>query len=148
MKEKESLRVFASPRPRVDTQAAILAIGSEMLGPMRLDTNSQWLSARLEEVGISVVHNAIVGDDVEAIGDELSHAARRASFLVTTGGLGPTADDVTVAAVARWSGAAVVRNEDFLVRMRGRFERRGFWSPPTNTKPGGFFVGAHDAENT
>ena len=144
----EARRGDARTRGRGDgTEAAILAIGSEMLGPMRLDTNSQWLSARLEEVGISVVRKAIVGDDVEAIGDELSHASRRASFLVTTGGLGPTADDVTVAAVCRWSGAAVVRNEEFLVRMRARFERRGFRMPLTNEKQADFLVGAQVLEN-
>src|SRR5262249_15378748 len=136
-----------SPRPRVGTTAAIIAIGSEMLGPMRLDTNSQWISARLEEVGISVVHKAIVGDDVAAIAEELAHAAARASLLVTTGGLGPTADDVTVAAVARWLGVEIVRNSEFLERIRARFARRGFRMPVTNEKQADFLVGAQVLEN-
>jgi len=132
---------------RGETRAAIIAIGSEMLGPLRLDTNSQWLSARLEEVGIPVVHKSIVGDDLEAIAEELSHASRRGNLIVTTGGLGPTADDVTVAAVARWLGVEVMRNEEFLARMRARFERRGFRMPTTNEKQADFLVGAHVLEN-
>ena len=83
------------------TRAAIIAVGSEMLSSLRQDTNSLWLTARLEEVGISVVRKSIVPDDPEAIGDEVSFAARAADLIVTTGGLGPTADDVTVPAVAR-----------------------------------------------
>ena len=87
------------PRP---SSAAIVAVGSEMLGPLRQDTNSLWLSARLEEVGIPVVRKSIVGDDPGLLADELDNAARAASLVVTTGGLGPTADDITVAAVAAW----------------------------------------------
>ena len=59
-----------SARSRVPATAAIVAIGSEMLGPLRLDTNSQWLSARLEELGIPVVRKSIVGDEL----DELKHS--------------------------------------------------------------------------
>ena len=85
-----------------ETRAAILAIGSEMLGPLRQDTNSLWLTARLEEIGIPVVRKSIVGDDPAVIVRELETASCEASLLISTGGLGPTADDVTTAAVARW----------------------------------------------
>ena len=82
-------------------RAAIVAIGSEMLGPLRRDTNSLWLTARLEEAGFTVVRKSVVGDDPDEIARELSCAAASAGWVFTTGGLGPTADDVTVAAVAR-----------------------------------------------
>jgi nicotinamide-nucleotide amidase len=132
--------------PRADA-AAIIAIGTEMLGPLRQDTNSLWLTAQLEEVGLTVVRKSIVGDDPEAIRGELDHAARSAKLLFTTGGLGPTADDVTVEAVAAWLGAALQRDEAFLEKMRQRFARRGFAMPPCNEKQANFIAGAKVLEN-
>jgi nicotinamide-nucleotide amidase len=128
-------------------RAAIVAIGSEMLGPLRSDTNSLWLSARLEEVGIPVVRKSVVADDVDAIVRELAHAATEASLIVTTGGLGPTADDVTVGAAARWLGTGLVRDEAFVARMRSRFERRGIPMPAVNEKQADFIIGARVLEN-
>jgi len=127
--------------------AAVVAIGSEMLGPLRQDTNSLWLTGRLEEIGIPVVRKSVVGDDPAAIADELTHAGRSARYVFTTGGLGPTADDVTVAAVAAWLGAPLVRNEAFLEKMRARFARRGFEMPACNAKQADFVAGARVLEN-
>jgi nicotinamide-nucleotide amidase len=127
--------------------AGIVAIGSEMLGPLRQDTNSLWLSARLEEVGIPVIRKSIVGDDPVLIREELDQAARGTRYVFTTGGLGPTADDVTVAAVADWLGAALLRNGPFLQKMRQRFARRGFEMPACNAKQADFIVGARVLEN-
>jgi len=127
--------------------AALLAIGSEMLGPLRQDTNSLWLSARLEELGIPVLRKAIVGDDPALIAEELAFTARSANLIVTTGGLGPTADDVTVAAVAAWLGARLERNAAFLSKMEARFSRRGFAMPACNAKQADFIVGARVLEN-
>lgn len=129
------------------SSAAIVAIGSEMLGPLRQDTNSLWLSGRLEEIGIPVVRKSIVGDDPRLLADELDNAARAAALVVTTGGLGPTADDVTVAAVAAWLPAELERNADFVARMRQRFERRGIAMPACNEKQADFIVGARVLEN-
>jgi nicotinamide-nucleotide amidase len=136
--------VSAEARP---LSAAIVAIGSEMLGPLRQDTNSLWLSARLEEVGIPVVRKSIVGDDPALVAAELEFAARTARYVFTTGGLGPTADDVTVAAVAAWLGARLERNEAFVTRMRERFAHRGFTMPACNEKQADFIVGARVLEN-
>ena len=133
--------------PKRPESAAIIAIGSEMLGPLRQDTNSLWLSARLEEIGIPVVRKSVVGDDPALIGGELEHAARAASLILTTGGLGPTADDVTVAAVAAWIPADLRRDEEFLERMRQRFSRRGIPMPECNEKQADFIVGARVLEN-
>ena len=127
---------------RPPDSAAIVAIGSEMLGPLRQDTNSLWLSARLEELGIRVVRKSIVGDDPKALREELDSAAAAAPLIFTTGGLGPTADDLTVAAVAEWLGATLRRDEEFLAAMRARFERRGFPMPECNAKQADFIVGA------
>ena len=129
------------------TRAAVLAVGSELLGPLRLDTNSLWLTERLDEVGIAVTRKAVVGDDPDAIVRELEFAASAASLLVTTGGLGPTADDVTVGAVARWLGAPLRRDADFVAKMRERFARRGIRMAPVNEKQADFIVGARVLEN-
>jgi nicotinamide-nucleotide amidase len=133
--------------PKRPESAAIIAVGSEMLGPLRQDTNSLWLSARLEEIGIPVVRKSIVGDDPALIGEELENAARAARLVLTTGGLGPTADDVTVAAVAAWLPAELRRDETFLENMRRRFERRGIAMPECNAKQADFIVGARVLEN-
>ena len=130
-----------------EARAAILAIGSEMLGPLRQDTNSLWLTSRLEEIGIPVVRKTIIGDDSDAIVRELDVAASQATLLFSTGGLGPTADDVTVAAAARWLATPLVRNEDFLARMRARFESRGIRMPAVNEKQADFLAGARVLEN-
>ena len=106
-------------------RAATLAIGSELLGPQRVDTNSLWITARLEELGIPLVRKAAVGDDPDAIVRELERAAADAELIVTTGGLGPTADDITVAAVARFLGAPIERNAEIEDKIRRRFASRG-----------------------
>ncbi len=132
---------------RSAARAAIIAIGSEMLSPLRQDTNSLWLTARLEEVGIPVVRKSIVPDDSQAIGEEITFASAAAEILFTTGGLGPTADDVTVPAVARKLGMDLRRDEDYLTRMRERFARRGMRMASTNEKQADFIVGARVLEN-
>ena len=129
------------------SSAAIIAIGSELLGPLRQDTNSLWLTARLEELGIPTSRKSIVADDEKAIRDELDTVARTVRYVFTTGGLGPTADDVTVAAVAHWLGAGLKRDEAFLENMRRRFERRGYTMAECNAKQADFIVGARVLPN-
>jgi competence/damage-inducible protein CinA-like protein len=128
-------------------RAAIVAIGSEMLGPLRRDTNSLWLSERLENAGFIVVRKSIVGDDPDEIARELSCAASAAAWIFTTGGLGPTADDLTVAAVARWAGRPVHRDGEFVASMRRRWERRGVPMPAVNEKQADFIEGARVLKN-
>jgi nicotinamide-nucleotide amidase len=128
-------------------RAAIIAIGSEMLGPFRRDTNSLWLTERLEEAGFSIVRKSIVGDDPEEIARELSCASAAAGWIFTTGGLGPTADDLTVASVARWAGRGIRRDESFVAAMRSRWERRGVPMPAVNEKQADFIEGARVLAN-
>jgi len=132
---------------RPDHAAAIVAIGSELLSPLRSDTNSLWLTDRLESVGIRVVRKSIVGDDVDAIGAELQAAASGAPLIFTTGGLGPTADDVTVAAISKWLGVGLRRDAAFVAKIRARFEARGLRMPAVNEKQADFIVGARVLEN-
>jgi nicotinamide-nucleotide amidase len=94
-----------------------------------------------------VLRKSIVGDDPAAIREELDAAAKGSRYVFTTGGLGPTADDVTVAAVAAWLGASLRRDEAFVESMRRRFSRRGFEMPKCNEKQADFIVGARVLEN-
>src|SRR5207245_2811907 len=80
--------------------ASILAVGSELLGTTRVDTNSLFLTGRLEAIGIRVVRKACVGDAWEDLQAEVNVALARAPLLVATGGLGPTDDDRTKEVVA------------------------------------------------
>lgn len=131
----------------MNRRAAIIAVGSEMLGPLRQDSNSLWLSKKLEEVGIGVVRKSVVGDEPDAIGDEVAASAGAADLVFTTGGLGPTDDDKTVAAVARRLGMPLERNADFVTQMRRRFEKRGLRMAPCNEKQADFIVGARVLAN-
>jgi len=115
-------------------KAAIVAVGSELLGPSRLDTNSLWLAGKLDEAGIPVVRKACVGDDAGAIAAEIREASRRAPIVVVTGGLGPTADDLTREAVGEFSGRPSAIDPGILEEIRGRFARRGIAMPAINEK--------------
>ena len=102
-----------------------MAVGSEMLTPHRVDTNSLFITERLNEIGIDVRQKMVVGDDVQELVDLLQSAVRWADVVVMTGGLGPTRDDVTREAVARVLQVPLDTDEDIIERIRERFSRRG-----------------------
>jgi nicotinamide-nucleotide amidase len=133
--------VSAGSAPRPGT-ASILAVGSELLGTTRLDTNSLYLTERLEALGVSVVRKACVGDGWDDLLAELAIALSRAPLLVVTGGLGPTDDDRTKEAVAKLLGRALVRDEAILLGLRERFRRRGIEMPRVNEKQADVIEGA------
>ena len=84
--------------------AEIIAVGSELLTPEKTDTNSLWITEKLNEVGADVMQKTIVGDDEARLEEAIKDAVRRAEILVITGGLGPTEDDVTRQVSARAVG--------------------------------------------
>ena len=127
--------------------ASILAVGSELLGTRRLDTNSLFLTARLETLGIPVVRKACVGDGWDDLLAELSAALARAPLLVVTGGLGPTDDDRTKEAVAHLFGRALVRDEEVLESLRARFAKRGIAMAKVNEKQADAIAGAVSLRN-
>jgi nicotinamide-nucleotide amidase len=122
--------------------ASILAVGSELLGTTRLDTNSLFLTGRMEALGISTVRKTCVGDEWDELVAEIAAALGRAPLLVTSGGLGPTDDDRTKEAVARVLGRALVRDEEILLRLKERFRRRGYEMPDVNAKQADVIEGA------
>jgi nicotinamide-nucleotide amidase len=113
-------------------QAEVIAIGDELTSGQRLNTNSQWLSQRLEELGVPVMFHTTVGDDLEANVRVLREAAARAEIVVCTGGLGPTADDLTREALAACVGVDLVLDPQSLEHIRNLFARRRREMPERN----------------
>src|SRR5437667_1770506 len=101
--------------------AEIISIGDELTSGQRLDTNSQWLSTRLGELGIRVLYHTTVADDLAANLRVFREAILRADVVVATGGLGPTADDLTREALAAAAGVGLVQDDDSLRHIRELF---------------------------
>jgi competence/damage-inducible protein CinA-like protein len=114
--------------------ACILAIGSEMLTPFRVDTNSLFVTERLNALGYDVRLKAIVGDDVDELAQVLQGALNWADLIVVTGGLGPTADDITRDAVARVLETPIDVDESIVDRIRARFALRSMTMPEINRR--------------
>ena len=103
--------------------AEIIAIGSELLAPDRTDTNSLWLTEKLNRLGIEVKLKTIVGDDDARLEEAIRDAVRRSKVVITTGGLGPTEDDITRKITARALGRRLLLDETVLAEIRQRFKR-------------------------
>src|SRR5262245_61807010 len=113
-------------------RAEIIAIGDELTSGQRLDTNSQWLSERLGEIGIPVAFHTTVGDDLEDNITVFRTAIERAEVVVASGGLGPTADDLTRDAVAAAAGVELYEDAAALAHIQNLFARRKRPMPERN----------------
>lgn len=131
----------ATSQPRNLATASIIAIGSEMLGPVRVDTNSLKLTAALERYGIPVTRKSIVGDKLRDLVDEILFANARADVLIVTGGLGPTEDDLTREALAEAFGLEMEVEQSIIDRIQARFAARGWTMPEVNKRQGNVFRG-------
>src|SRR3954464_991713 len=98
-------------------KACIVAIGSEMLTPFRVDTNSLFITERLNTIGYDVRLKAVVGDEIGELAAMVASAVSWADLIVITGGLGPTEDDVTRDAVARVLGVELDLDDTILARL-------------------------------
>ena len=105
--------------------AEIIAVGSEMLGVQRVDTNSLWLTDKLNQMGVEVVQKCVVGDDRGRLTAEIKMALERTAIVVLSGGLGPTEDDLTRDAVAEAVGRQLVFSQDVCDGIEARFARFG-----------------------
>ena len=114
--------------------AEIIAIGSELLAPDRTDTNSLWLTEKLNQLGIEVKLKTIVGDDDARLEEAIKDAVRRSKVVITTGGLGPTEDDITRKITARALGRRLLLDEVVLVELRQRFQSFGVTMPERNSR--------------
>lgn len=114
--------------------AEIIAIGSELLAPDRTDTNSLWLTEQLNRLGIEVKLKTIVGDDDARLEEAIKDATRRSKVVITTGGLGPTEDDITRKITARALGKRLLLDENVLAEIRQRFQSFGVAMPERNSR--------------
>jgi len=110
--------------------AEIIAIGSELLAADRTDTNSLWLTEQLNRLGIDVKLKTIVGDDDARLEETIKDAVKRSRVVITTGGLGPTEDDITRKVVARALGRRLALNESVLAEIREKFRKFGVAKMP------------------
>lgn len=106
-------------------RAEVVTIGDEILFGQITDTNTQWISTELTNIGIRTVRKSSVGDQADAILDILHEAHQRADVIIITGGLGPTKDDITKKTLCTYFGVGLVRNETALALVTGFFEKRG-----------------------
>ncbi|HEX8137205.1 MAG TPA: competence/damage-inducible protein A [Pyrinomonadaceae bacterium] len=127
--------------------AEIIAIGSELLTPDRTDTNSLWLTEKLNAIGIEVKLKTIVGDDDARLEEAIKDALRRSRVIITTGGLGPTEDDITRKIAARALGRRLLFNEKVLGEISTKFERMGRSMPEINSRQAMVIQGAEILAN-
>jgi len=128
-------------------QAEIIAVGDEITSGQLLDTNTQWLSSRLEELGIRVLYHTTVGDELEPMADVFRRAIGRADVVLATGGLGPTADDLTREAIAEATGRKLVLHQEALEGIRQLFARRGRVMSESNRRQALFPEGSRVVAN-
>jgi len=114
--------------------AEIIAIGSELLTPDKTDTNSLWLTEKLNDIGIEVMLKTIVGDDGERLEEAVRDAMRRSDIVITTGGLGPTEDDITRQFTANAIARELIYHEDIEAHLRERFRQWGREMPGINKR--------------
>jgi nicotinamide-nucleotide amidase len=122
--------------------AEIIAVGSELLTPFRQDTNSLYLTGKLNGLGVEVAFKTIVGDNLKDIVRVSTTALSRADILIFSGGLGPTEDDLTREAVAETSGLQLRRDPQIVEAIERRFTERGWKMSSNNVKQADVIAGA------
>jgi nicotinamide-nucleotide amidase len=122
--------------------AEIIAVGSEMLTPHRQDTNSLYLTAGLNDLGVTVAFKTIVGDNRAHLTAAIRIALQRADILILSGGLGPTEDDLTRECTAEALNLTLHQDPDVLEGLRRRFAARNMPMPPNNMRQADVLAGA------
>jgi nicotinamide-nucleotide amidase len=128
-------------------KAEIIAVGSELLTPDRLDTNSLFLTEELNSIGIEVVRKTVVGDNRDLLAGAFRGALDRVPLIIASGGLGPTEDDLTRETVAELLGRKLRRNDEILRLIEGRFRSLGREMPEVNVRQAMVPEGAEILEN-
>jgi len=122
--------------------AEIIAVGSEMLTPYRMDTNSLYLTEQLNLLGVPVIFKSIVGDNLRHLVAAAQHGLFRSEIVIFVGGLGPTEDDLTREAVAEALGVGLQRDEEIVRKLEARFAARGWKMTPNNANQADVIAGA------
>lgn len=127
--------------------AEIIAIGSELLTPDKTDTNSLWLTEKLNSIGIEVKQKTVVGDDEARLEEAIRDALKRSTIIILTGGLGPTEDDITRKVAAKATGRRLSLDYKVLDEIRHRFERMKLIMPEKNSRQAMVIEGALVLDN-
>src|SRR5882724_5933164 len=128
-------------------KAEIIAVGSELLTPDKIDTNSLFLTEELNKLGIEIVRKTVVGDDRALLMEAFRDAVNRVPLIISSGGLGPTEDDLTRETVADLLGRKLRRNDAILRYIEGRFRSLGREMPEVNVRQAMVPEGAEILEN-
>jgi nicotinamide-nucleotide amidase len=127
--------------------AEIIAVGSELLTPDRLDTNSLFLTEELNKLGVEITRKSVVGDNRENLRGAFAEALERVEFIIASGGLGPTEDDLTRETVAELLGRKLIRNDEILRAIEARFRSFKREMPEINVRQAMVPEGAEVLEN-
>jgi nicotinamide-nucleotide amidase len=127
--------------------AEIVAIGSELLLGQIVDTNSAWMAQRLTALGVNLYFKSVVGDNPGRMKDVIARALERADIVITSGGIGPTQDDLTREIVAEVTGRKLVQNAEMLTQVEAHFRRRGRPMTPNNLRQSYMPEGAIPVKN-
>jgi len=114
--------------------AEIVAIGSELLLGQIVDTNSAWMAERLSHLGVNLFYKTVVGDNPGRMSEVIGRALERSDVVITSGGLGPTQDDLTREVVAEVTGRRLVRSPQLMEQIESRFRRRGLTMTANNER--------------
>ncbi len=128
-------------------KSEIIAVGSELLTPDRMDTNSLFLTEHLNHLGIEVVRKTIVGDDTHQLRDAFEEALHRVELVISIGGLGPTNDDLTRETVAELLGRKLIKDDAILRTIEARFRSFGRTMPEVNVRQAMVPEGARPLDN-
>jgi len=128
-------------------KAEIITVGTELLSPDRIDTNSLYLTGELNAAGWEVRRKAVIGDGLEEIADAVRSAVNRSELVILSGGLGPTEDDRTRPAAALALGRKTARSEKILEELLRRFAARGFQMNKNNARQADVIDGAEVFDN-
>src|ERR687887_411663 len=113
-------------------KAEVIGVGTELLLGQICNNNAQWISERLAEIGVDVMHHQAVGDNVDRIEGAFRLALSRADVVIATGGLGPTQDDITREGLAAALGVRLIRHPEIEDFLRAKFQRIGREMPEIN----------------
>ena len=127
--------------------AEIVAIGSELLLGQIVDTNSAWMAQRLTALGVNLYFKSVVGDNPGRMKEVIARALERADIVITSGGIGPTQDDLTREVVAQVTGRKLVQDAGMLEQVEAHFRRRGRPMTPNNIRQSYMPEGAIPVQN-
>jgi nicotinamide-nucleotide amidase len=128
-------------------QAEVIAVGSELLLGQIVDTNSAVIARHFASIGLNLFYKTTVGDNLARTTAVIRQALDRSDVVVTTGGIGPTADDITREAVAAATGRALIFSDELLRQIEAYFASRGFRLSPSNRRQAYIPAGALAVEN-